>query len=124
MSETHSLVSLVARILMSIIFISAGLEKITGYEASAAYMQGHGLPGALLPLAIATELGGGLAVLLGIFSRWAGLLLAGFCLVTAALFHFDLADQIQTIMLMKNLAMAGGLLLLYVNGPGRYAIRD
>jgi putative oxidoreductase len=124
MSETHSLVSLVARILMSIIFIAAGLEKITAYEASAAYMQGHGLPGALLPLAIATELGGGLAVLLGIFSRWAGLLLAGFCLVTAALFHFDLADQTQKIMLMKNLAMAGGLLLLYANGPGRYAIRD
>jgi putative oxidoreductase len=109
---------------MSVIFLSAGFEKITGYEASAAYMQGHGLPGALLPLAIATELGGGLAVLLGIFSRWAGLLLAGFCLVTAAVFHADFGDQTQSINFMKNLAMAGGFLLLYANGPGRYVVRD
>jgi putative oxidoreductase len=124
MSATHSLVSLVARILMSVIFLSAGFEKITGYEASAAYMQGHGLPGALLPLAIATELGGGLAVLLGIFSRWAGLLLAGFCLVTAVIFHADFGDQTQSINFMKNLAMAGGFLLLYANGPGKYVVRD
>ena len=124
MSALHDVVSLVARILMSVIFLSAGFEKITAYGASASYMEAHGIPGTLLPLAIATELGGGLAVLLGIFARWAGLCLAGFCIVTAALFHADPGDQNQMINLMKNLAMAGGFLLLFANGPGRYSVLD
>lgn len=124
MSSLHDLTSLVARILLSAIFLTFGYEKVADYAASAGYMEGHGLPGALLPLAIATELGGGLAVLLGIFARWAGLLLAGFCIVTAVFFHADFGDQMQKINFMKNLAMAGGLLLLFANGPGRYSVLD
>ncbi len=127
MASTHDLVSLIARLLIAPIFIMAGFEKITGYAASAGYMEAYGLPGILLPAAIAVELGGGLAVLLGIFSRWAALALAGFCIVAAAIFHTAWSGdggQMQQIMFMKNLAMAGGLLLLFANGPGRYAVRD
>ncbi len=127
MSSTHDLVSLIARLLIAPIFILAGIEKITGYAGSAGYMESYGLPGILLPAAIAVELGGGLAVLLGIFSRLAALALAGFCIVAAAIFHTAWSGdvgQMQQIMFMKNLAMAGGLLLLFANGPGRYAVKD
>jgi len=126
-STSHALTSLAARILLSIIFILAGIEKITGYEGSAQYMQSHGLPSILLPGAILVELGGGLAILLGLFSRYAALVLAIFCLVTAAIFHSTFTGegaQMQIIMFMKNLAIAGGLLLLFANGPGRFALRD
>lgn len=124
---SHSLVTLVARVLLSIIFIAAGIEKITGYDGSAGYMQAFGVPAILLPGAIALELGGGLAILLGFFSRYAALALAAFCLVTAALFHSNFAGedaQLQSIMFLKNLAMAGGLLLLFSTGPGKFALND
>lgn len=119
----HSIVSLVARILLSAIFVTAGVNKISGYVGTQAYMESHGLPGGLLPLVIALEVIGGLAVLLGVFSRWAGLALAAFCLASAAFFHFDFADQAQATNFMKNVCMAGGFLLLFANGSGRYALR-
>ncbi|MBI5462147.1 MAG: DoxX family protein [Gammaproteobacteria bacterium] len=104
--------NLVGRILMAQIFLLAGLNKITGYAGTQGYMDAMGVPGMLLPLVIALEIGGGLALLLGWQTRWAGLALAGFSIVSAALFHANFTDQMQTIMFMKNLAMAGGLLML------------
>ena len=79
--------------------------------------------GILLPAVIAVELLGGLAILFGLWSRYAGLALALFTLVAAALFHNNFADQMQMTNFMKNVAMAGGLLLLFANGSGRYAIK-
>jgi putative oxidoreductase len=119
----HSLVSLVARILLSAIFVTAGINKVSGYAGTQAYMEAHGLPGSLLPAVIALEVIGGIAVLLGIFSRYAGLALAAFCLAAAAVFHRDFADQMQVTNFMKNVCMAGGFLLLFANGSGRYAVR-
>ena len=127
MTSTHDLTTLAARILISSLFIVFGFEKITGYSSSVGYMESYGLPGVLLPLAIAAELGGGLAILLGVYARWAALALAAFCIVTALVFHTAWAGeggQGQFINFMKNLALAGGLLLLYANGPGKYAVKD
>lgn len=124
MPTTHALVSLAARALISVIFIMAGLEKLTGYDGTVAYMQKFGVPGIVLPLVILVELGGGLAILTGVLSRWAALALAFFCLVAALVFHTNFEDQMQSILFMKNLAMAGGLLLLYTNGPGALTLRD
>lgn len=124
MSGQHALISLVARVLLSAIFISAGYGKIGGYDGTLQYMASQGVPGFLLPAVIALELGGGLAILLGLFSRWAALGLAIFSVLAAILFHGNFADQAQTISFMKNLAIAGGLLLLYANGPGAWAVRD
>ena len=120
----NDVASLLGRLLLAAIFIQAGYGKIGGYEGTAGYMQGAGVPGELLPAAIALELGGGLMVLFGFFSRWAALGLAVFCVATAALFHANFADQAQAISFMKNLAIAGGFLLLFANGPGRYAVND
>ena len=119
----HPLVSLIARILLSAIFIHSGFGKIMAYAATQAYMEQHGVPGVLLPVVIAVELLGGLAVLFGIWSRYAGLILALFTLAAAAVFHNNFSDQMQMINFMKNVAMAGGLLLLFANGSGPYAVR-
>lgn len=124
MSSQHALISLVARVLLSAIFISSGYNKIVGYEGTAQYMASMGVSATLLPAVITLELGGGLAVLIGLFSRWAALGLAVFCIVAALLFHFNFADQMQAAAFMKNLAIAGGLLLLFANGPGAWAVRD
>lgn len=120
----HALTSLVGRALLAIIFILAGYNKIGGFAGTQGYMEAAGVPGVLLPAVIALELGGGLMVLFGFFSRWAALGLAVFCVASAALFHNNFGDQMQMNAFLKNVAMAGGFLLLFANGPGRYAINE
>ncbi len=110
------------RVLLSAIFIQAGYAKIGGYAGTQGYMEAMGVPGALLPLVIAVELGGGLLLLAGFQARLMAFLLAGFSLVSALIFHFNFADQMQAIMFMKNLAIAGGLLFVTANGAGGFAL--
>lgn len=113
--------ALAGRILIAAIFVVAGYGKITGYAGTQAYMASAGVPGGLLPLVIALELGGGLAIVLGAYTRVVAVLLAGFSLLTGLLFHGG-ADQMQQIMLMKNAAIAGGFLFLAAYGAGTLSI--
>ena len=110
--------ALLGRIGLSLIFIISGWGKIAGYAATQQYMEAMGVPGALLPLVIALELGGGLAILTGAFTRWIALALAAFSLASAALFHANLDDAAQAINFWKNVAMAGGFLMLAAHGAG------
>jgi putative oxidoreductase len=110
---------LLARAMLAYIFIVEGAGKIAGYSGVADYMQAHGVDGRLLPLVILTELGGGLLVLVGLKTRWAGIALFGFCLLTALFFHSG-ADQ--AMQLQKNVAMAGGFLGLALLGPGAWSL--
>lgn len=112
---------LVGRVLIAAIFIAAGWSKIGGYEGTQGYMESQGVPGALLPLVIALELGGGIAVVAGLFTRLAALGLAVFSVASALIFH-TAADPMQQIMFMKNLAIAGGFLFLVGFGPGRISL--
>lgn len=106
------------RFLLALLFLLSGLGKLGAYGATAAYMSANGVPGALLPAVIAIEVLGALTIILGWKTRVSGLLLAGFSVLTALTFHNNFADQIQMIMFFKNLAIAGGLLLLVANGAG------
>jgi putative oxidoreductase len=116
------ILNIAARLLMSQIFILSGWSKLTGYAGSQQYMESQGLPGALLPLVILTELGGGLLLLVGFKTRWVALVLAAFSLLTAVMVHFKPGDQMQMINFMKNLAMAGGLLLFVRAGAGEPSV--
>ena len=116
--------SLVARILLSHIFIMAGISKITGYAGTQGYMESVGVPGMLLPLVIILELGGGLALLVGWQTRLVSYAVAAFTVIAAVIFHSNLADQMQMIMFMKNFAIAGGLLLLAEHGAGAFSLEN
>lgn len=109
---------LAGRILLATLFLLAGVGKLTAYTATATYMSSVGVPGVLLPAVIATELGGALAIILGWRTRLVAALLAGFSVLTALIFHNNFADQMQMINFLKNLSIAGGFLLLVVNGAG------
>ena len=85
-------------------------------------MEQHGVSGALLPLVILTEAGGGLLVLLGLFTPYAVIALAGFCLLTAWFFHYQPGDMGQMINFMKNIIIDGGFLVLVGAGPGALAL--
>jgi putative oxidoreductase len=113
---------LAGRILLAAVFLISGLGKIGSYAATAGYMSSAGVPSALLPFVIATEVVGAISIMVGWKTRIAALLLAGFTLLTAFIFHNNFADQIQTIMFLENVSIAGGLLLLVANGAGPLSI--
>ena len=113
---------LLARILMPILFITAGWGKITGYAGTQQYMEAMGVPGFMLPLVILLEFGGGLAILFGFLTRFTALFTAGFTILTAFLFHSNFAEGVNQLMFMKNLSIAGGFLVLGLVGPGAYSL--
>ena len=112
----------VGRLLISAIFLLSGMTKITGYAATQGYMEAMGVPGALLPVVIVFEIAASLAIIVGWQTRLFAFLLAGFSLVSALIFHLDFADQVQFILFMKNVSIAGGFLFLVANGPGALAL--
>lgn len=113
---------LAGRILLVVLFLLSGFGKIGAYAATADYMTSVGIPGAMLPLVIATEVLGSIAILLGWKTRVVAFLLAGFSLVTALAMHNNFADQTQMTSFLKNVSIAGGFLLLVANGAGPLSI--
>jgi putative oxidoreductase len=121
-SRFNTTASLLGRIGLSLIFIISGWGKIAAYAGTQQYMEAMGVSGSLLPLVIALELGGGIAIFAGAFTRWFALALAAFSLSAAALFHGNLGDANQAILFWKNLAIAGGFLMLTANGAGALSL--
>ena len=117
-----ALSELTARIFLGQIFLVAGIGKVAAYAGTQSYMAAMGVPGALLPLVILLEIGGGLAIMAGWQTRLIAIALAAFTIATAAIFHNNFADQIQQIMFMKNIAITGGFLLLAAHGAGAYSL--
>ena len=119
MHKLNSFYSLGGRILIALIFVLAGLNKIGAIEGTQGYMEAMGIPGVMIYPTILFEVGAGLAIIIGYQTRTVALALAGFCLVTAFIFHNNLGDQTQFVMFMKNLAITGGFLLLARDGAGQ-----
>jgi len=116
---TDSSVLLVARCLVAALFIWSGIGQVAGYDETATFMSRNGVIGNLLAIAVFIELAGGILLVVGYRMQLTCLVLAGFCVVTALLFHANFADKAQMFHFLKNSAIAGGLLALYVSGPGR-----
>ncbi len=122
MTQLQNPIVLTGRILLAVMFVLSGVAKIGAYAGTQQYMEAYGVPGGLLPLVIVTEVAGGLLIAAGLFTRITALALAGFTLLSAIIFHVDFADQIQTILFLKNLAIAGGFLMLIAFGPGALSV--
>ncbi|QRM30304.1 DoxX family protein [Microvirga sp. VF16] len=122
MIKLQAPISFAARLMLAFIFVVEGWNKIGYYEGTVQYMENHGVPGMLLPLVIVTELGGGLLIACGFQTRLAALALGSFCVLTAILFHRNIADISEFIHFNKDLAIAGGFLLLVAFGAGDWSI--
>ena len=121
--------ALIGRILLAIIFIKFGLDKFTNLDGTAGYIASKGLPmpSVLAVLAGVVELGGGILIAVGLLTRWAALALAGFCILTAFLFHpfwsLPAASRMgEQISFFKDLTIAGGMLVLAAFGPGAFSL--
>jgi putative oxidoreductase len=124
MQGTQNAATLLGRILLSTIFILGGWAKLLAPAGTQAMLAGHHLPmvQAAWVLAVVVELGGGLALLVGLFARPVGLALAIWCVATALIAHTNFADRMQEINFYKNMAMAGGFLYVAAFGAGAWSL--
>jgi putative oxidoreductase len=122
LTRLQGALELAGRILLCAMFLISGVGKVGSYAATVDYMSAAGVPGALLPLVIATEVFGAIAIIVGWKTRIAAFLLAGFTLLAALFFHNKLGDQIQTLMFLKDVSISGAFLLLVAHGAGPLSI--
>ena len=129
MISTKDVAALVGRVLLALLFVVTGYGKITGYDGTAGFMASAGVPmiGVLLPLSLVVELGGALALIIGWKTRWAALALAAFSVVATLTFHNFWAMKpeavmMNTLLFYKNVAIIGGLLMVWAFGPGRISV--
>ncbi len=122
MAAIYSAADLAGRLLLAALFAVEVWIKVRGYEGAVTYMERFGVPGILLPAAIAVESLGALFVAIGWHTRVAAFLLAGFCLLTAIIFHNNLANANEQLHFLKDLAIAGGFLVLFARGAGDWSI--
>lgn len=109
---------LLARASLAFLIIFSGLGRLAHYATAQQSLEAWGMPAALLPGLILLEVGGGLAMLAGLFTRWVAALLAALSLAAGLWFHGDFNDQNQFIQLSKHFAVAGGYLMLVATGAG------
>ena len=111
-----NLVDLIGRIFISALFLLNGIFKISNYEGTIGWMESFGVPGMFLVPAIILEIAGPVLIIIGYKTKLVAGLLSLFCIATAVIFHNDFADQMQFTSFLKNIALAGGFLILFVNG--------
>jgi putative oxidoreductase len=119
-TKLESIMPFVGRLAIASFFLSSGISKLGAPEATIAYISSVGLPLAPLGLviAVAVEIFGSALLILGLFTRPVAILMAAFCVATAAFFHAQFSDQAQVIHFFKNIAITGGFLQIVAFGPG------
>lgn len=124
LNNQQSAIPAIGRLLLAAIFIISGFGKLMAPAATIGYIQSAGLPFASIAfaVAVAVELGGGLLLVAGFKTRYVAAILALFSVVTAFAFHGNVSDQNQMIHLLKNIAMAGGLLQVVAFGAGAWSV--
>ena len=111
-----NLIDFIGRLLISALFLLSGYNKIFSIDGTMGWMEGYGIPGFLLYPAIGIEIILPLFIIFGYIARLSAGLLAVFCVTTAFIFHYDFADQMQTVAFLKNIGLAGGFLFIVANG--------
>ena len=111
-----NLIDFIARVLISALFLISAYNKILSFDGTMSWMEGFGIPGLLLYPTIALEIILPILIILGYYARLSAGFLAIFCVSTAFIFHYDFADQMQTVAFLTNIGLAGGFLFIVANG--------
>ena len=117
-----NLIDLIGRVLISLVFLLSGYNKILNYDGTISWMEGYGVPGFLLWPTIILEIILPILIIVGYKTQLSAILLAIFCIVTAIIFHLDVTNQMQVIALLKNFGLAGGFIFIAINGPKDWAL--
>ena len=122
MTNYMNFLSPIGRILIANIFLIDGINKISHYEGVAEWMFLNGVPDFLLPLVILLEIFGALAIILGWRVKLFSLVFFVFCILTAIIFHRDFTNNMDKVIFMKNMSMAGGFFFLFLHGAGKFSL--
>jgi len=117
-----NIADLIGRILISALFLLNGIFKISNYDGTIGWMESFGMPGILIIPAIILEIAGPVLIIIGYKTKLAAGFLSLFCIATAYIFHNDFANQMQLTSFLKNIALAGGFLILFVNGAKGFSL--
>ena len=117
-----NILDLLARILISTIFLLSGVNKISNYEGAIVWMESMGMPGIFLIPAIILEIAGPILIIIGYKVKISAALLSMFCVTTAVIFHNNFSDQMQLMSFLKNIGLAGGFLFLFINGAKNFSL--
>lgn len=117
-----NILDLLARILISTIFLLSGANKISNYEGAIVWMESMGMPGIFLIPAIILEIAGPILIIIGYKVKISAALLSMFCVATAVIFHNNFSDQMQLMSFLKNIGLAGGFLFLFINGAKNFSL--
>ena len=115
-------IDVLGRILLSTIFLIEGTNKIFNYEGTIQYMENFGVPGYLAIPAIILEILFPLLLIIGYQTKIAALVMMIFTIVVAIIFHTNFDDQMQFITFFKDIAIAGGFIIIFVNGAGKFSV--
>lgn len=121
-TATTNTVLLIARVMLGILFVMAGIGKTGDVAGFAGYMASGGVPAFLAWPVILFEIIGGLALIVGVQTRAVAIALGAFTILAGVMYHFDPADQNQMTQFLKNLAITGGYLAIAITGPGAWSI--
>ena len=116
------IIELIGRVFISLIFLLAGVGKIFNYEGTIGYMESFSVPSYLLIPAIVVEILFPLLIIVGYKTKFSAMMLALFAISLAIIFHTDFSNQIELMSFLKNFAIAGGFLIIFVRGAGKYSI--
>ena len=117
-----NILDLVARILISTLFLLNGFFKIGNYDGTVEWMKGYGIPEIFLIPTIILEIVGPILIILGYKAKIPAGLLSLFCILTAIIFHNDFSNQMQLGSFLKNIALAGGFLFIFINGTRDFSL--
>ncbi len=117
-----NVIDIIARISISLLFLLNGYFKIINYDETILWMESFGIPGILIIPAIILEILGPILIILGYKTKIAAAFLSLFCILTALIFHNDFSDQVQLTSFLKNIGLAGGFLLIVINGTKDYSL--
>ena len=117
-----NVIEILGRIFLATIFLINGVEKIFHYEGTIQYMENFDVPGNLIIPAIIVEILFPILLIIGYQTKFSAFILSLFTLTLAIIFHTDFSDQMQLISFLKNIAIAGGFLIIFVRGAGKYSL--
>ena len=115
-------IEVLGRIFLSAIFLINGVEKIFNYEETIQYMENFNVSGNLIIPAIIVEILFPILLIIGYQTKFSALVLSLFTLTLAVIFHTDFSNQMQLISFLKNIAIAGGFLIIFANSAGKFSL--